>query len=221
MSYPTQLESQNSWGWKVLKEIFLSSFPAQSSFNSLFRAMSGWVLNISKDGESTVSQADFLQCLTTLAVKCFFFLRNALCFSFCSVPLWPFLGHHCEEPGFLFFTSSPSGVYTHWYNHPGLLISRLYSPSCLGLSLCVLCHRPLTIFVALHWTHSVSLCVSVLGVQHWTQQSVCPNGTWQKERITHLPSSVGKALPKVLLDLRSHSWIVVNLCPVTFQTVVN
>lgn len=59
--------------------------------------------------ESPQSQADFFTVFDHPCSKMFFlmFKRNALCFSFCSLPLWPFLGHHWEKPGFLFFTSSP------------------------------------------------------------------------------------------------------------------
>lgn len=94
--------------------------------------------------ESPQSQADFLQCLTTLAVKSFFLCLKGMphvsVFAHCLFDLS--LGTTGKSLVSSSLLPPPSGVYTHGYNHPGPLISRLNSPSCLGLSLYVLCHRP-------------------------------------------------------------------------------
>jgi len=59
-------------GWDLWKS--LSPSPAQSRVNHsrLLRAMSGWVMNISKDGDSAASLGDLLQCLASLPVKTFY-----------------------------------------------------------------------------------------------------------------------------------------------------
>lgn len=94
--------------------------------------------------ESPQSQADFLQCLTTLAVKSFFLCLKGMphvsVFAHCLFDLS--LGTTGKSLVSSSLLPPPSGVYTHGYNHPGPLISRLNSPSCLGLSLYVLCHWP-------------------------------------------------------------------------------
>jgi len=65
-------------------------YPTQSkdNYSRLLRGMSRWVLNISKDGDSTDSLGNLFRCLTTLTVKKFFlmFKRNFLCFSLCPLP---------------------------------------------------------------------------------------------------------------------------------------
>ena len=51
--------------------------------------MSRWVLNISREGDSTISLGSLFQCSVTLTVKNFFlmFIQNFLCSNLCPLPL--------------------------------------------------------------------------------------------------------------------------------------
>lgn len=58
----------------------LVQLPAQSRFtySRLLGALSGWVFDIAKDGDSTVSLSNLCQCLTNLTVKKFLLTFNCL-----------------------------------------------------------------------------------------------------------------------------------------------
>jgi len=64
------------------------------TYSRLHRAASRWVLNISREGDSTTYLGSLFQCSVTLRGKKFFlmFRRNFLCFSLCPLPLVLSLG---------------------------------------------------------------------------------------------------------------------------------
>ena len=64
------------------------------TYSRLHRTLSRWVLNISREGDSTTSLDSLFQCSVTLRGKKFFlmFRRNFLCFSLCPLPLVLWLG---------------------------------------------------------------------------------------------------------------------------------
>ena len=59
------------------------------TYSRLHRTLSRWILNISREGDSTTSLSSLFQCSVTLRGKKFFlmFRRNFLCFSLCPLPL--------------------------------------------------------------------------------------------------------------------------------------
>jgi len=77
-------------------------------YSRLHRTLSRWVLNISREGDSTTSLGNLFQCSITLRVKKFFlmFRRNFLCFGLCPLPLVLSLGTTENS-------LAPSSPYTH------------------------------------------------------------------------------------------------------------
>jgi len=67
---------------------------SRTTYSRLHRTLSRWVLNISREGESTTSLGSLFQCSVTLRGKKFFlmFRQNFLCFSLCPLPLVLSLG---------------------------------------------------------------------------------------------------------------------------------
>ena len=82
-------ESQNSWGWKGSLKVIWSKPPAQVESPVAGCSGSRWVLNISKEGDSTTSLGNLCQCSVTFTVKKHFlmFRGNLLGFSLCPLPL--------------------------------------------------------------------------------------------------------------------------------------
>jgi len=64
------------------------------TYSRLHRILSRWVLNISREGDSTTYLGSLFQCSVTLRGKKFFlmFRRNFLCFNLCPLPLVLSLG---------------------------------------------------------------------------------------------------------------------------------
>jgi len=142
-------------------------FQSSVTYSRLHRTLSRWVLNISREGESTSSLGSLFQGSVTLRGKKFFlmFKWNFLCFSLCPFPLvlllaplkrvWP---HPLDI--------HPSDIYKHILG-PLSAFSRLNKPSSLSLS-----SSPLIILVALCWTLSSSSSSFLnWGAQNWTEYS--------------------------------------------------
>jgi len=84
------------------------------------RTLPRWVLNISREGESTTPLGNLCQCSVTLKVTRFFlvFRWNFSCFSLCLLPLFLLLNdnvpqtqeqsHHPRDTGHLLNFSSPN-----------------------------------------------------------------------------------------------------------------
>ena len=91
-------ESQNHRMVGVGRDLCMSSsptpLPSRDSYSRLHRTLSRWVLNISREGDSTTSLGSLFQCSVTLRGKNFFlmFRRNFLCLSLCPLPLVLSLG---------------------------------------------------------------------------------------------------------------------------------
>lgn len=82
-------ESQSSWEWKEALVVSLfNPLLKQGHPSQLLRIISRWVLNISKDGDTTASLGSLFLCLVTLRVKkCFqMFWSSLLCFCLCLLP---------------------------------------------------------------------------------------------------------------------------------------
>jgi len=67
--------------------------PKHGHLQQAVRTVSRWVLNISREGDSTIPLGSLFQCSVTLRVKKFcIFSWNFLCFSLCRLPLVLSLG---------------------------------------------------------------------------------------------------------------------------------
>lgn len=134
--------------------------------------MPSWVLDISKDRDSTSLSITF-QFLVILTLKMFFL-------SVCQiVPIGscPFSGYNWEEPGSLFIAipTLPCQVFVHMDKIPpesSLLWFPLSHPLSHNLFLYVKCSSPLNTFVTPHWTcfRTYKTLLSWES-QHWTQHS--------------------------------------------------
>jgi len=95
---PSFTESQNHGMVRVGRDLCGSSsptsLPKQGHYSRLHRTLSRWVLNISREGDSTTSLGSLFQGSITLRGKLFFlmFSWNFLCFSLCPLPLVLSLG---------------------------------------------------------------------------------------------------------------------------------
>lgn len=149
------------------------TFPAQSRItcNRLLRTMASWVLNISKDEDSTASVGNLYQHLTILTV--YFCLTRISLISFCANGLCPVTGHYWEESGSLFFPLT-SHIYTLIRSISAFSSLRLSNPVSLSPSSYDSCSCFLIIFVALCCTHfSRSMSLLYQTVQSWVQHSKC------------------------------------------------
>lgn len=110
--------------------------PAKSwvSYSRLIHSMSSWVLNISMDGDSTVSLDNLLQCSTMPTVKKMFsyVYVEVQCILVCvhCLKRHSFTGHCWEEPGYTFF-SPASG---HKVRLPWTLSSAFWTVLALSIS---------------------------------------------------------------------------------------
>lgn len=95
--------------------------------------MSGWVVNISKDGDSTAFLVNLFYCVTSLTIFFFFlifFLKwNFLYFNLCSLPVILSLG--TTEKSLVPSSLLPTTwcLYTFQRSAPSLLLSRMNRPS--------------------------------------------------------------------------------------------
>lgn len=112
---------QMKWEGRSGDHLVQSSF----SYSKFLRAVSCWVLSISRNGDSATSLDSFWRCLTTLTVKkknCFVlvFKWNFLYFGLCPFSLVLPLG--TTEKG-LVLSSLLSGIYPDWWDssEPSLL----------------------------------------------------------------------------------------------------
>ena len=93
-SQTTHVNSQNHRTLGVGRDLCGSSSPtppcrSSVAYSRLHRILSRWVLNISREGDSTTSLGSLFQCSVTLRGKKFFlmFRWNFLCFSLRPLPL--------------------------------------------------------------------------------------------------------------------------------------
>lgn len=153
------------------------------------RAMSRWLLSISKAGDSTVPLGNLFQCPVTLTVKkCYLmFWQSLLFFISClfschwvlmeTASLWP-------------LCLLSSGIYTHWWDPPQPSFlqtkqSQLSQPFCVG-------HAPSPYWPSF-WLFSTSLPPWHWGTQDRTQH-------WTEEK-DHLLSSITYDVIKYYLSL--------------------
>jgi len=103
---------------------------SRTTYSQLPRTVSRWLLNISKEGDSTASLGNLCQCSVT-AKKCFLMFRgNLLCLSLCPLPLVLSLG--ATEKSLALSSLHPPFRYLYTllrHTPPSLLFSRLNSPS--------------------------------------------------------------------------------------------
>ena len=122
----------------------LFNLHAQSrvSYSRLLKVMLSWVLNISKDGDSTAPLSNLLQCLNILTVKVCLNtltvkvrLNGISCTCLFLIPLVLFLG---TTKGLTLSSLLTHHVFIHTDKIPlSLVFSRLNSPSSVNLSSCV------------------------------------------------------------------------------------
>lgn len=136
--------------------------------------MSSWIFNVSKDGDSKASVGSLFQCLTTVAGKRIFHMRegNFLYINLCQfVPVvsCPVPRNHLKS-AFIFLLLLISYLHTLIKSSLNFFFSRLNSPCSFRLFSYGRYSTPLVIFVALCWACShVSMVLSYWGVQNWTQ----------------------------------------------------
>ena len=108
-SIPMIMQNRESQNYRMLRggrDLCGSSSPTPCSSrvtqSRLHRTASRWVLNFSREGDSTTSLGNLFQCSVTLRVKKFFlmFSWNFLCFSLCPLPLVLSLGTTEKKPTF-------------------------------------------------------------------------------------------------------------------------
>ena len=160
--------------------------PSMATQSQLPRSTSRQLLTLSKDGKSTTSGVNLLQCSVTLREKkCFLMFRgNILCLSLCPVPLVLSLGSTRESLA-PFSLHLP---FRYWWDPPWDF-SLLNSPSSLiSLPPHEKCFSPLiTVVVALWTLSSMSMSLLYWGVQNQMQYSKCGlTNVEQSGRITSL-----------------------------------
>lgn len=130
-----------------------------------------WLLNLSKERNSTASLSNLCQCLVTVTVKRFSWCSEGItCISVVPAASGSVTGYHCKKP-----LSDLFSPFLHVFIHINKAFSETSlllgdSPSSLSLSWYIRGSRPLILFWALHWTPS---CMS-MNVLYWTQHLVWP-----------------------------------------------
>lgn len=150
--------------FRVCYKLYLSSLsqthslagptPAQTriSDSRLLRAISRWVLSISKDGESTTLLGSWYQYLTALRFKKKKKVQMKYCaFHFVPIASCPVLGHNWEKSSSLFI-SPIKCLHT--------TIRSLWAISSLGWAIPIISASPYTSDALVLWTGQIPVCLS-------------------------------------------------------------
>lgn len=122
-------ESQNHWGWRGLWRCSSpTSCPSRVIWRWLPRAVSSWILSMSKDEGFTTYLGNLFHCWITCVVKVFSYIQTEFPeFQFVSIASC-LSGHPWEDAGSASFVPPIGYLETHWEDPLSHLFSRLNTP---------------------------------------------------------------------------------------------